>query len=400
MWDGVEPFELNWLSLTQTHQRTGTSRSLRCTIHAPSHWTHSVSFQAVYNAGQFESVELSGFSIAEFNTIFYKSSSEKRHGYPVWFSRNMDAFICRTRDYNLAIYSTYLCWRDGQPNVSTAMLEGCCDPLQRGRWTEFLLDGDGWKSVKPSVVERPAQCLGASALTNIVVEIVDENMLSKLGSVLRDSATCAHRATSTCDTFKRNLKLVRVLRIENWPLWQRYKNHHDQVKRDLRYDANVKPFEPRAPETLEDFAAICNCSTLDTQTNESLLFHGTSYDNAVKIAEEGFDVRQGKPGYYGRGIYFACQACKSHQYAKPRNGLCTVILSRVLLGDIHYADKVAPSCRRPPAREGTARCCDSVVAKPGPMPGHFQGTQRHQEFVIFDNFQAYPELIIQYTLDA
>ena len=47
-----------------------------------------------------------------------------------------------------------------------------------------------------------------------------------------------------------------------------------------------------------------------------------------------------------------------------------MLLSHVAIGDIHYAEKVDNQCRRPPLRIGTARCCDSVVAKPGTMPGH------------------------------
>ena len=39
---------------------------------------------------------------------------------------------------------------------------------------------------------------------------------------------------------------------------------------------------------------------------------------------------------------------------------------------------------------------DSVIARPGNMPGHRQGMQTHQEFVISEEFQAYPEYVLRY----
>ena len=44
--------------------------------------------------------------------------------------------------------------------------------------------------------------------------------------------------------------------------------------------------------------------------------HWTCRKTAAKVAMEIFDFRLSKPGYYGHGMYFSSQACKSHQYAK------------------------------------------------------------------------------------
>ena len=76
----------------------------------------------------------------------------------------------------------------------------------------------------------------------------------------------------------------------------------------------------------------------------------------------------------------------------------TLIVSRVVAGDPWYADKVDRTLRLPPERAGTKRKHDSVIAKPGPMPEHSNGMQTHQEFVLFDNAQAYPAFIVQYVV--
>merc|ERR1712083_988933 len=109
-----------------------------------------------------------------------------------------------------------------------------------------------------------------------------------------------------------------------------------------------------------------------------VLFHGTSSDTVTSIAQEGFGFRMARAGYYGRGTYFASQSCKSFQYTGgDETDLHTIIISRVALGDISYATNVDRECQRPKVREGTLRCHDSVVANPGPMPGHTHGQQLH-----------------------
>merc|ERR1712176_1592588 len=105
----------------------------------------------------------------------------------------------------------------------------------------------------------------------------------------------------------------------------------------------------------------------------------------------GFDFRLSKAGYYGKGTYFASQACKSHKYAVPwhqdKEATRVLLVSRVVVGDAYIATKVDRDCCRPPVREGCDRCCDSVLARPGPMEGHAKKRQSHQEVVIFDTSQ-------------
>merc|ERR1712060_1025166 len=99
-----------------------------------------------------------------------------------------------------------------------------------------------------------------------------------------------------------------------------------------------------------------------------------------EIVETGFDFRLAEPGHYGRGTYFASQACKAHQYTSPqKRGVRHMLMARVALGQPYFTGHVLRDDARRPPKNGTSTC-DSVVANPGPMRGHQNGHQDHQEF--------------------
>ena len=145
---------------------------------------------------------------------------------------------------------------------------------------------------------------------------------------------------------------------------------------------------------------------LAVDVDEKVLLHGTSWDKANSIVQEGFDFRTCYSGMYGAGAYFAGAACKSHQYTceKHKNKCCecrcerTLIIARVALGDSYVAKETRKNDRRPPNRGGATGTYDSVAVEPGLISGHHNPQQIHQEFVIFDREQAYPCYIVQYTL--
>ena len=76
----------------------------------------------------------------------------------------------------------------------------------------------------------------------------------------------------------------------------------------------------------------------------------------------------------------------------------TLIISRVALGDSYVATETRKTDRRPPVRSGSSGSYDSIVVKPGPISGHHNQQQLHQEYVIFDRDQAYPCYVVQYTV--
>jgi len=232
--------------------------------------------------------------------------------------------------------------------------------------------------------------------------VYDESKLRAISRLMKHSY--CNRRDFDCVAFHQRVQIVRVMQVQNSAQWSRYVDCKRQMKDDhRRFSLTPGPIEPPLPAASRQFYLDYGCDfDIDASVNEALLFHGTSRDLATKdIATRGFDCRLSKFGYYGSGVYFASNGCKSHQYAKVEGHTRTVIISRVALGDMCWANRVNRDLKRPPRKSnpsGQRRCFDSVVAKPGPMPGHFHGAQAHQEFVIFDNNQAYPEFIVEYTV--
>lgn len=108
----------------------------------------------------------------------------------------------------------------------------------------------------------------------------------------------------------------------------------------------------------------------------------------------------------GDGVYFASAACKSHQYTCPNHNLACgcrrkriLIIARVALGDSYHTKETRINTRRPPVRNSTTGVTyDSVVVNPGPIKGHHNTTQVHQEFVVCDREQAYPCYVVEYRV--
>ena len=126
-------------------------------------------------------------------------------------------------------------------------------------------------------------------------------------------------------------QVVKVERIENHPLWRQYW-HRKRELVDTHHQNNVKvrPLQPPVRPLLADPDGL-----LDANLNEVYLMHGTS-DWVIRdiIARTGFDERVANlRGLYGGGVYFACESCKSAQYAPVENGLKMLVISRVVLGN-------------------------------------------------------------------
>ena len=140
---------------------------------------------------------------------------------------------------------------------------------------------------------------------------------------------------------------------------------------------------------------------LSTDLNELLLFHGTDHKTALTIAQHGFDERVADlKGLYGAGSYFADASCKSNQYASRSStpqGEHVLLLCRVLMGWAFPTTSQHKQERRPPANPavGPNRPYDSIFAESGVGRG---GQQEHNEYVVFDRSQVYPEYILHYKL--
>eukprot|EP00397_Hematodinium_sp_SG-2012_P003704 GEMP01003712.1.p1 GENE.GEMP01003712.1~~GEMP01003712.1.p1 ORF type:complete len:469 (+),score=97.28 GEMP01003712.1:757-2163(+) len=189
------------------------------------------------------------------------------------------------------------------------------------------------------------------------------------------------------------ITVFEVTHVRSVELWARYNDEKaDMGSRHAEQEVIVSPLSQPPPRCL----LVHNC---DETINELYAFHGTRPEVANTITKMGFDDRVSK-GIYGDGIYFTPSPCKALQYSgyPDQDGLHTLLISRVCLGDAHETKSMLdPGTRRPPSR-GVEKLVphDSVVANVGPMPGRGEYEyQYHQEYVVFEKRQCYPEFVVR-----
>lgn len=170
--------------------------------------------------------------------------------------------------------------------------------------------------------------------------------------------------------------VLRVDRIEDSVLWQKYAQKRAELRRRAISIEDVKP------ETSENIDYSAN-TTLDHSVNEVWLLHGTSEDAAKAIAKSNFICSSG--GCFGSGAYLADDAAKSDQYAKGQtdDGCKIMLLCRVALGNLK---KLEP---------GQDRAATERVSK-DPAYNAVLGTTNTREFIVWDMSQIYPEYIMYY----
>ena len=208
-------------------------------------------------------------------------------------------------------------------------------------------------------------------------------------------------SNARCRAIADPFRVVSVERVENPVLWRQYQHtraHMQEMRamllQDPRYPALGLPIPPHP------FGA-----ELDGDTNEYLLLHGTTFANAAKIVEQGFDARLSRlGGLYGAGVYFTDETCKALQrhYAKPdlsRGGQQCLLVCRVTLGHVYKATRGLreDALRRAPLvsgpglrRKGLPH--DSVFADPQAILP--PAVQCHREFVVYEGGQVYPEYVV------
>jgi hypothetical protein len=220
------------------------------------------------------------------------------------------------------------------------------------------------------------------------------------------------------------LRVHRVVRVENAPLFESYQRerakiaHRVEAARAAGHD--VARLEEHAPDWLKAKAGFP--ATIDADTNESWLWHGTSatiditnpdgtqqrVDTWEVLAKHGFDERVASDsGLYGAGSYFADASSKANQYAtaqrarQPLNadGHHCMLSCRVTMGDAYMTPGTRLRKRLPPNNPATPGLpYDSVFAEEGHTDRGRPGPQFHNEYVVFAKAQVYPEYVIWYTL--
>jgi hypothetical protein len=199
-------------------------------------------------------------------------------------------------------------------------------------------------------------------------------------------------ADSCCSDTKKT-RVVSVDRVENESLWRTYQLRRDIIKK------TCAAHRIQTLSTAGTAQPAISKAELSTDINEFHLFHGTSWKNARVICEHGFDERVASlSGLYGAGTYFAVNSCKSHQYSQKQRDSSNfvVLVCRVVMGSPYCTSTQHNQQRRPPDNPATpGRPFDSIFAQHGKANG---GQQRHNEYVVFDRQQVYPEYIVQYTV--
>ncbi|XP_043469121.1 poly [ADP-ribose] polymerase tankyrase isoform X1 [Leptopilina heterotoma] len=183
--------------------------------------------------------------------------------------------------------------------------------------------------------------------------------------------------------------IVRIQKVQNRKLWERYAHRRQEVAEEVGAAA------PTSPSSLTRITSNLSLP----QANERMLFHGSPFINA--IVQKGFDERHAYiGGMFGAGIYFAEHSSKSNQYVY---GICGgtgcpahkdrscyichrhLLLCRVTLGKSFLQFSAMKMAHAPPGHH-------SVMGRPS------QGGLVFPEYVVYRGEQAYPEYLITYQI--
>uniref|UniRef100_A0A7S2QJS3 Poly [ADP-ribose] polymerase n=1 Tax=Zooxanthella nutricula TaxID=1333877 RepID=A0A7S2QJS3_9DINO len=197
------------------------------------------------------------------------------------------------------------------------------------------------------------------------------------------------KATGVNDVPTR-FELARAESTENASDWRRYylKRHH--IVHDCMTAGWLDKFKPLTAQAVH----LCTTHRLRSEScNEWFLFHGTTTAAAKQICSSDFTMTRAGAAtgtLYGRGTYFAESITKADEYAKPDDeGLCCVLLCRVVGGRVFYCDEPEPDAQTLQDSVLDGRY-NSVLGDRERCRGTFK------EYVVFDADQVYVEYALYY----
>eukprot|EP00927_Polykrikos_kofoidii_P027340 TRINITY_DN2408_c0_g3_i1.p1 TRINITY_DN2408_c0_g3~~TRINITY_DN2408_c0_g3_i1.p1 ORF type:complete len:554 (+),score=100.92 TRINITY_DN2408_c0_g3_i1:86-1747(+) len=208
-----------------------------------------------------------------------------------------------------------------------------------------------------------------------------------------------------------------VKRVLNGEVWREYCVQRETVRQQC---AGHTPKVPGGAQTMNHLEAKGLTSVLpalDKDANEVWLFHGTTAEAAIGIAENDFrlDLTGSNAGtLYGKGIYLAEHASKSDEYGEGPKGPAGeememgyeaprpppgpppplvresyMLVCRSLLGRVNYNDEQRPDANRL-QQSCTTGDYHSVLGDRLKLNGTFRET------VVFHDDHVYPEFIVKY----
>lgn len=186
----------------------------------------------------------------------------------------------------------------------------------------------------------------------------------------------------------RNFKLISVHRNEHSKLWRKYCIRKAELIREKETGVDYQLFTDIKSNVWESFDA----DSLASEVNEWYLFHGTSAAAAINICQTDFKMRLAGSNtgtLYGKGTYLAESITKADEYAKAEDGVYTVLLCRVLGGQVRYCDDRSPDPDKL-TEDVVAGEFDCILGDRQKVSGTYR------EIVVFDTENVYPEYVLKY----
>lgn len=199
----------------------------------------------------------------------------------------------------------------------------------------------------------------------------------------------------------KRLKVLCVQHNANPALWTNYVQQRNEIKstieqNDILNMTNLCRQPPLTFQILEKSTKYKEAlGSLDTCTNEFLLFHGARKSAVESICSTDFKLNlsgMSAGSLYGPGVYFAECSSKSDEYSvEEQDGLLVMLLCRVTCGRLFCTDE------RGPDTHALVQSCTGNDARYHAVLGDRERVvNTYREFVIFNNDQAYPEYVITY----
>jgi len=189
-------------------------------------------------------------------------------------------------------------------------------------------------------------------------------------------------------------KVQRVLRVENARMWHRYEERMAAIHAK-RSGKKLDQFDPPVLTANITKSSEHLLSPLNKDLNEVYLFHGTTVNAAMRIAQADFNLQlagSGNGTMYGNGLYLSENSTKADEYARDESkgdfhGVFAMIVARACMGKMYYTEQRDEQA----FEEVSSGQHDSCLGD------RLKAAQTFREFVVYDADQVYPEYVIFYT---
>jgi len=258
------------------------------------------------------------------------------------------------------------------------------------------LDDDGWATVKWEKAGTNKYRVGQSGKFDLALaqrvfgdQVCLEALLQRVFDETKKLKSTMDRSGEVPNGFV----VVRVDQVHNQPWKDSYMQQVTQVMRARGSELGSSPCSTVLTKSVAaQLVANANQDSLSTDA-EAVLFHGTSPAAVPGIVSSRFDRDRCKFGLAGRGFYFAESITKSDEYTRTSNGLCCVVVCRVLLGRVKVCADMLLSRDQRQGLEDSVRkegTYDSVMMDRERCRGTFR------EFVVYDTARCLPLFVVWY----